>query len=536
MTQLQQELPMAAHDSSLTDAVAAVWRMSRFGDCAPALRLARSTLLRARAAGDGATEAACLVQIAWVCLQLGHPDDGLDCLFVGSRLRERFPDAERDALAAALFPWLLVELGLADEGYAHADAAVAAAEALGDPQALAFALNCKAITFMYVRQNELALPLLERAVELAGPDVRPDRLALYLTNIAYTLVSQAEAAELDGHAEAGRELRLRALAFNDRAIAAATGCGDRWSLRTALCNGAEYQLLLGNPDAAEAHLRQWQGLPGEIGPREQIHYLYTRGELFTRAGATEDALATCKEAVALAEHGTHADHLVCTLRRLADAFEAAEDHRSALAAYKRHFEAVQRQMGQVIRRRAQLAEMQFENEKLRAHAAALEQQARHDPLTGLGNRRHFNEHFAGLRGRRFVLGILDLDRFKAINDAHSHLVGDRVLQLVGAVLGQPGIAMTAFRLGGEEFALVFEEPGAALATAEAMRVQIASVEWGQLSPGLRVTASIGLASTDEAGSEGVMAAADRRLYAAKAAGRNRVVSMPSEPSGMVRRA
>ena len=96
--------------------------------------------------------------------------------------------------------------------------------------------------------------------------------------------------------------------------------------------------------------------------------------------------------------------------------------------------------------------------------------------------------------------------------------------------------MTAFRLGGEEFALVFEEPGAALATAEAMRVQIASVEWGQLSPGLRVTASIGLASTDEAGSEGVMAAADRRLYAAKAAGRNRVVSMPSEPSGMVRRA
>ena len=179
-------------------------------------------------------------------------------------------------------------------------------------------------------------------------------------------------------------------------------------------------------------------------------------------------------------------------------------------------------------------------ERLRARAeearqlrAALEEArraAQTDPLTALPNRRAFEETLAALieGGERLCLALLDVDRFKAINDAQGHAAGDLVLREVAAVLqaGRPAGEWPA-RIGGDEFAVVLPGSGRAEAEAraEALRRSIAALEF--LPPGdgppFTVTASIGVAEHKPGeGPEALIARADQALYAAKRGGRDRV--------------
>ncbi|UJW86776.1 GGDEF domain-containing protein [Devosia sp. SL43] len=505
-------------------ALAQTWDMGRTGRAAEALVAVRQLHERARADDDTPSTAECLTQIAWFCLQLGHAEQGIDCAIAARDLWAKLGNTSGQAHASAIYAWLLVELGLADEGFAEASTAVGLAELSDDRHVLAFAINVKAVTLMYCRQDQLVGPLLERALTLVEDD--PWAQALYVTNLAFSQVSVAEAAELEGRPEEGRHWRGLAIASNDRAIATAESSGDTWALRTALCNGAEYYALIGQIDVAENYLIRWLDTPGEVGLREQIHYLYTRGELLTRTGRLHEALELCEQAVELAAASAHADHKANTLRRLSEVHEALGHAEEALALYKQFHDAYQRQMGEMIRRRAQLVEMQLETRKLRAQAAVLEEQAGRDPLTGLPNRRSLDAAFLQLQGGRFCLAIADLDHFKAINDQYSHVVGDSVLQRVADVLDGLGQQMRAFRLGGEEFALLFPglDIGAATAVAEAVRSELERTDWTDLGARLRVTASIGVAASKGGPLTELMTVADRRLYRAKASGRNLVVS------------
>ncbi|KQX39971.1 hypothetical protein ASD04_04800 [Devosia sp. Root436] len=513
-------------DPDLTNALTRTWDMGRSGRSSEALRDVRVLLEVAREAEDDTCVAQCLTQVGWFCLQLGHAEQGIDCAIAAKALWAQLGDTAREAHASAIYAWLLVELGLVDEGFAEASTAVSLAELADIPSILAFAINAKAVTLMYCRQDQLVGPLLERSLALVRDADDPWAESLYLCNLAFSQVSIAEAAENDGKVEEGRLWRERALATNDQAIAIAEACGCKWSLRTALCNGAEYYALLQREDVASAYLQRWDELTGEVGLREHIHYLYTRGELLTRTGRLAEALEFCERAVALAEASSHADHKANTIRRLSEVQEALGNTAEALALYKRFHIAYQRQMGEMIRRRAQLVEMQLETSKLRVQAAALEEQAGHDPLTGLPNRRSLDAAFKQLQGSRFCLAIADLDHFKAINDQYSHLVGDAVLQRVAGVLAGLGDYMRAFRLGGEEFALLFAglDIQAASAVAEAVRGELERADLTDLAPRLRLTASIGVAASRGGPLMELMTVADRRLYRAKASGRNRVIS------------
>ncbi|MCU0753767.1 MAG: GGDEF domain-containing protein [Xanthomonadales bacterium] len=168
----------------------------------------------------------------------------------------------------------------------------------------------------------------------------------------------------------------------------------------------------------------------------------------------------------------------------------------------------------------------------RAHTR-LEQLATTDGLTGLLNRRAFEEaarqRIAEATQAREPLGLLllDLDHFKQINDLHGHQIGDRALQHAGAQLRRMlGAGELAARVGGEELALLLRSPPAvALQRAEALRrafEQTALPLDGKPSVPLRT--SIGVASLQPGRVEldALMRAADQALYAAKAAGRNRV--------------
>jgi diguanylate cyclase (GGDEF)-like protein len=151
------------------------------------------------------------------------------------------------------------------------------------------------------------------------------------------------------------------------------------------------------------------------------------------------------------------------------------------------------------------------------------------------NRRHFSElgeaelKRAARYGRPTSIAVFDIDHFKAVNDDLGHATGDAVLRevtriLAGAVRSSDVVA----RMGGEEFAILFPETGlrAARATAERVRRKVLGQSFVSqgLPPERRITLSVGLAQPrgGEALCE-VMQRADEALYAAKSAGRNRVV-------------
>lgn len=176
-------------------------------------------------------------------------------------------------------------------------------------------------------------------------------------------------------------------------------------------------------------------------------------------------------------------------------------------------------------------------EKEKSHAAR-------DGLTGLYNRRAFDERLAEIRcsedrlaNGRFALLMLDLDHFKRLNDSYGHPAGDAALRTAARAI-QKVIrgADVAARYGGEEFAVIMpnaDEAGA-LKTAERLRRAIEKDQVIFEAARISVTASIGVASWPRHAKEtkDLLSAADRALYAAKQAGRNRVLgasSLPAEP-------
>jgi len=164
--------------------------------------------------------------------------------------------------------------------------------------------------------------------------------------------------------------------------------------------------------------------------------------------------------------------------------------------------------------------------------SGLSDQAVRDPLTGLLNRRAFNERMivecdrARRYSERFSLILLDLDHFKTINDTLGHDVGDDVLSWIGRILTEhTRLADMPFRIGGEEFAILCPSTSAVLARSVSQRL-VAVV--GEAAPPVRhklhVTMSAGYSTSPDhgVGTEALYNLADQALLRAKREGRNRV--------------
>jgi diguanylate cyclase (GGDEF)-like protein len=165
----------------------------------------------------------------------------------------------------------------------------------------------------------------------------------------------------------------------------------------------------------------------------------------------------------------------------------------------------------------------------------LEHQASTDPLTGIANRRAFHERLtdefarAGRYGRHLSLALMDLDHFKAVNDAHGHQGGDRVLVLFAQLLSAHSReGELVARIGGEEFAWLMPETdqhGAHIA-ADRVREAIETTPFENIG---RVTLSAGICSTESAPDSATLVHdADRALYWAKDSGRNMTVLYTDE--------
>lgn len=161
--------------------------------------------------------------------------------------------------------------------------------------------------------------------------------------------------------------------------------------------------------------------------------------------------------------------------------------------------------------------------------------ASHDDLTGVLNRRAFmqalsHERARTLRtGEQFAVALLDIDHFKSVNDRFGHQAGDAVLKTFCEVIENAAIRATdrLGRLGGEEFMVLLVSVAgnaAARVVAERVRETVAGYDWSRVAPGLSLTTSLGVAVFEPDDTvETLVARADRALYAAKEAGRNRAV-------------
>ena len=195
------------------------------------------------------------------------------------------------------------------------------------------------------------------------------------------------------------------------------------------------------------------------------------------------------------------------------------------------FDAVEGQTRELWRVRLQRLAMlrqARQQEEAEAARARVEQEVLRDPLTGLGNRRRFDRLIArvdtGGLPAPLVLLLVDVDHFKAVNDAYSHSVGDRALREVAGILrAHCRPEDVPVRYAGDEFTLFLRTD---LATGREVAERIrAAVAGSDILPGARLTVSVGMAElTPGLTGDELFRHADERLYAAKWSGRNTIAS------------
>ncbi len=184
---------------------------------------------------------------------------------------------------------------------------------------------------------------------------------------------------------------------------------------------------------------------------------------------------------------------------------------------------------------SQLAESRSQIKELQESLEAIRYESLTDQLTGLANRKYFDESLelataaAKRRGEALCLIMCDIDRFKDFNDTFGHQTGDQVLRLVGAAIKSAVQGRDiAARYGGEEFAIILPDTslGAAVTVAEHIREAVMAKELIKRSTGEslgRITMSCGVAAYREGETaESLIERADACLYTSKRKGRNRV--------------
>lgn len=204
-----------------------------------------------------------------------------------------------------------------------------------------------------------------------------------------------------------------------------------------------------------------------------------------------------------------------------------------------------------LRGRELWAEMFVRRSRLREaerQAALARRHALEDPLTGLGNRRSAERRLAelDLTSRRLSLAVVDVDRFKMVNDDNSHLHGDAVLRRLADLLRlHCRTGDQVFRWAGDEFLVLLPDATEAQAVLamERLRSAVGSCDWAELGIAEKISVSIGIATSHPSGRRTwreVFDTADLHLFTAKRAGRDRVRTgvpatdgqvVPARPAG-----
>ena len=290
-------------------------------------------------------------------------------------------------------------------------------------------------------------------------------------------------------------------------------------------------------------------------PSVQAEAMMERGSSLLAQGNADGARQSFLDAILIARQIGASTVLAEACESLSKVLEDAGDHKSALALYKEFHSVREAELAGSRKHAAMAAQLwlDFQEASKRAsqyreraeslaadHAAlarkakALTEVSEQDPLTALLNRRGLDARIDALlassdaNGEPLTLALIDIDRFKRINDTFSHSVGDTVLRRVAAIIrDQCRQNDLPVRYGGDEFLLVLANADLELGARVLARLKetVDAHAWAREAAGLTVTLSIGIAARARGGTvAATIAAADQALYDAKAAGRDRIAT------------
>ncbi|WP_374562287.1 diguanylate cyclase [Ideonella sp.] len=459
----------------------------------------------------------------------------------------------------------------------------------GDPIRLLRMLAAHAITVAQLGQAAEALELLNRAIQLlplVGDE--PWHQCVFWTNAgavheALGQMDQALAAwgrciELNTrHSDENLKAASKANLYSYRLVAVRKRHADRTTIQAAY---DELRLLLDELVAGERHHLVLTGAVeaadtmiglGELDEARAVLKLGVRSAKIAGLGPSRASLelhlarverlsnqhrlaaAHVAEALALVNESQDQELMARVHLENSHLQEAQQHWRSALDFFKRYAETREALLAaqadtraQALAARVDVERNRVEAELARMRSAELERQVNHmaeeagelkrqaleDPLTGLANRRQFEQRVLQLQAERgpeqpLVLMIGDIDHFKQINDRFSHASGDEVLRAIGRLLRdhlRPHDAIA--RWGGEEFVVGFGGGlplDQALKVADRLRATIERHPWARIAPDMVVTMSLGLAAMTEGESVAdALLRADTALYECKKGGRNQV--------------
>ena len=448
------------------------------------------------------------------------------------------------ALSAADIGHFNEALALATELYEHV-------QSRGLEEERPSALSLLGVAFDRSGDSWQAARLLREAASLACKLDERETLLVALNNLVAVLLSQFDLLRESGETAQANGLLDEAFEFIEEVVTLLEGGCDPYLEALILTNIGEVHLHRGALEASQNALNGADRL-ARAGRYEcsMVRICYVRGELALAKNDAESALRWLNEArralllfpvettSILVERAMYRAH-----RQLGDlhasmaalertrVLELARARRQLLARSEfamTHVEASEKQR-EVLDGESRAAQ------ECARRAEAMTRLAFQDPLTGLANRRALDDYLeraldrAAIRRLDVSVIMIDLDRFKQINDRFGHVIGDKVLQRVAETLverARPGDLVA--RPGGEEFVIVLEGVNAthALTLVENMRLAVANLDWHQIAEGLSVSFSAGIACYPHVSRAELLEQADLQMYRAKRTGGNRVSVAP----------
>ncbi len=453
--------------------------------------------------------------LAAACYFTNRIDEGIRHLYDGlEMLRAMAPSPQLPAVMSSLAAALVV-VGDYEPACELARDALGLLEHFANPQAELTARTNLAESLLALGRPGAALDETAAMIAVAAgePGMPPHNHHCAIAAEAYALHRR--------HDDAGRCVAL-ARAIRDRYPGSFNEVHYRWSVAVAAAHGPDDVATAALEDAVEA-AEQLMHAPTVCKGHERL------SERYAAAGRFEDAWRhqrrlTCAQVQRLGNR----DHVKHYLLKVQHELQHARVERDRADRQRQETLALN---GQLERLNAELHRKVREIETLQSQLAA---EAMLDPLTRLFNRRYLGAAVPGLlaaaerRGEPLAVALVDIDHFKHVNDRFGHPAGDAVLVRIGELFaGSLRTSDIICRYGGEEFCFVFPDTdgAGALAALSALAAHLRqlAIRWeGNAIDALTFSAGIAVHPAHGRSFASLVASADRALYAAKGAGRDRM--------------
>lgn len=529
----------AAAGDSAEGAVCAAFAALGAGDTEGARGLAQSALIVARAVkgkdGSRLVEARALACLAHCDRVTSHLRRSADTARHAVHLFQAEGDVDGESSALITLAHVSMLLGRNDEAVEAAVMSLRLCDPQDSPNKALLAHNCLGLAYAWAGNFDKANAALGTAVHIAGRTDSPEDA--YEPTLYQLWVEAHVVAERRFRTGAIADVRrMNALVREVRRLErASTGeplTGLRADAKTmahvlkAICAAWEGKV-------ANAHVyveRAIGSLSGAITWLDAIVQWCMAELAWAEADwtAAEESLAEMRDYALNVEY----EQLACLAKQLlAQVYEAQGKTVEATIQYKQLRLRERRMVSDSTSSREAIVDWRLDArrtelslEKALAASRQFEKWSFEDPLTGIANRRAF-ELDLGQRltqssgGRALAVAMIDVDKFKLVNDTYGHNIGDRVLQVVARVLSESVREQDLVaRLAGDEFVVLFGDAslGAATEAGERIQASLMAWDWDATAPGLRVSISIGMSEAVHGDTvESLVERSDRSMYEAK---------------------